>query len=737
MSKHHSFVFGLAIVSLLHAGCREPESPSRTSDGAIEAVYEGKLTLPQAQASCGCRLETVQIGGTVFHFGLDLSQNPPASYPFQSTVAGVRVSIAELPITRLLNIRSDANGKWGFTAIKVSGKPLPISLVYDLAGYVTTKSQLFQVGDAGLTDVAVQFPTAAYFTAAKGQIEQQIGGLIGAPYTLSNVLVTTVGKSWASMYSPLLPHGDPGAHVSIAPAITFPPSLGPVYFNESVAPDPTLTSTSVDGGVLFGNLAKGSYTVTATKAPFTYAALTFVIEDGISLYVASPPHAIQGTNDAPPGQGAGGAGGTNGGMGGAGGTPQPMVCSGTRPARALITDFSDAGVGTSGIFFGTAPNIGGGTYSYAAPGLSAPVLSLGPAPAGSTGQALDVVANPGLTTDPSNNWSGFGLGFNMCVDASAYTGVQFTITGSLGNCAVTFSPVFSENNSVHDDPAFGSCTAASCYTGESRPLAPGTDIVRFTDVIGGSPQTMVDPRALTGVQWQLNAPTDGVSVCSASFAITDITFVNDASGAGGMSGGGGAGGNSGQLACVGSAPTTPLLTGSTASPVGGTFTFAASTLTAPTVTPTLASDGSIQSLQVTAAPGTTTDPFNAYSGFGLYFSKPACVDASAYSGVQFTVSGSLGTCSLNVFTSISEDSAMASAGPVGRCTATSCVSPYSAPLGLGTNVVPFTAMSGGTPDPTVDASALLNVGWTLNVPTDGVTAPCTASFTISDVSFVK
>ena len=413
-----------------------------------------------------------------------------------------------------------------------------------------------------------------------------------------------------------------------------------------------------------------------------------------------------------------------------------MVCSGAPPSRALITDFSDATVGTSGISFGTSPNIGGGSYTYAAPGLSAPVLSLAAAPAGSTGQALEVVANPGLTTDPSNAWSGFGVGFDMCVDASAYTGVAFTITGGLGDCALTFSPVFSEDNSVTDDPTFGSCTAASCFTGQSAPLSPGTSIVHFADVIGGSPQTFVDPRALTGVQWQLNAPTDGVSVCAANFAVTNVTFVNDAAGAGGMSGGGGAAGG-GQLACIGSAPSTPLLTGSTASPVGGTFTFAAPSLAAPTVTPTIGSDGSIQSLQVIALPGTTTDLFNAYSGFGLYFSTPACVDASAYSGLQFTVSGSLGTCSLNLFAATSEDDAAANGGPAASCTATSCVSPYSAPLGLGTNVVPFAALADGTPDPTEDASALNNVGWTLNVPTDGVTAPCKASFTISDVSFVK
>ena len=75
-----------------------------------------------------------------------------------------------------------------------------------------------------------------------------------------------------------------------------------MYFNEAVAPDPTLTSTSVDGGVLFGNLAAGRHTITASKAPFTYDALDFVVQDHIPLYVASPPHATQGTNDSPAGQ---------------------------------------------------------------------------------------------------------------------------------------------------------------------------------------------------------------------------------------------------------------------------------------------------------------------------------------------------------------------------------------------------------------------------------------------------
>ncbi len=303
MSKHLPLV-GLALISVIHAACEgaEPEPPATADDGVIQQVYEGKLTMDQAQAASRIRLEVVPVGGTVFHFGLDLSQSPPVPFDFQSTVAGARVWIAEVPATRFLNIRSDANGRWHFPAIKIKGTPLRVSFVYELAGYPTTKSQVVEVGEAGITDLAVQFPTDAYYAAAKGQIEQQISGLIGVPYSLANVLVTTVGKSWASMYNADLPHGDPGVQVAISPAAPFPVSLGPVYFNEAVAPDPTLTSTSVDGGVLFGNLAAGRYSITASKAPFSYAALTFVIQDGIALYVASPPHATQGTNDSGPGQ---------------------------------------------------------------------------------------------------------------------------------------------------------------------------------------------------------------------------------------------------------------------------------------------------------------------------------------------------------------------------------------------------------------------------------------------------
>ena len=299
MSRTLSTMAAITIAAIAQTACNGPE-PSE--DDVIAQVYQGQLTLSQAQSACRCRLEVVPIGGTVFHFGLDLTQSPPAFFPFQSTIAGARVSIAEVPLTKLLNIRSKADGQWAFNAIKVKGTPLRASFVYELAGYQTTKSPVIEIGSAGITDLAAQVPTAAYFGLAKVAIEQQIAALIGTPYTLNNVLVTTVGKSWASMYNPVTPHGDPGVQVAIDPPTQFPLSVGPLYFNEDVVVDATLTATSVDGGVFFGNLPTGRHTITASKAPFSYDALTFTIQDGISLYVASPPHATQGTNSSPAGE---------------------------------------------------------------------------------------------------------------------------------------------------------------------------------------------------------------------------------------------------------------------------------------------------------------------------------------------------------------------------------------------------------------------------------------------------
>jgi hypothetical protein len=188
----------------------------------------------------------------------------------------------------------------------------------------------------------------------------------------------------------------------------------------------------------------------------------------------------------------------------------------------------------------------------------------------------------------------------------------------------------------------------------------------------------------------------------------------------------------GPVACDGIPPQTPIVIGSPSSPAGAPFTYAAPGLAPPTAVQ-VSPDGAVQ---VSANPGTSTDPANAFLGFGFGFGNPPCVDASAYNAVRFTITGDLGTCALAVSLVPSQDNSVAF-GPFGTCTlGNDCHTPFSGPIGVGTTVVHFTEMTGGNPLDGVDPTALNDISWNLTVPTDGVAAPCVANFTVSDVTFV-
>ena len=195
----------------------------------------------------------------------------------------------------------------------------------------------------------------------------------------------------------------------------------------------------------------------------------------------------------------------------------------------------------------------------------------------------------------------------------------------------------------------------------------------------------------------------------------------------------------GPIACDGVAPFTPQIIGSPfgiAGP-GGLFTYVASGLTAPTATAVFdPATYAFQAIQVSANPGVPTDGNNAFLGFGVGFQNPPCLDASAYNAVRFTITGDLGTCTLSVTLTPSQNNA-AGNGPFGVCTTPGgCFGPFSGLLTTGVNVVRFTDMTGGVPLANLDPTALNAISWNLTAPSDGVTAPCVANITVSDVSFV-
>jgi hypothetical protein len=203
-------------------------------------------------------------------------------------------------------------------------------------------------------------------------------------------------------------------------------------------------------------------------------------------------------------------------------------------------------------------------------------------------------------------------------------------------------------------------------------------------------------------------------------------------GAGGGSGSGGTGGA--VLACAGTPPASPAIIGP--GNTGASYTFVGPPVPAPTLSDSGAGSGGIGTLhfQVSIPGPATTD---SYAGFGVGFGSPTCVDASAYTGIEFTLSGTLDNCVFQAGVSPSEDNAVAN-GPSGSCTlGSACVPPFSGPIVLPTSsppvvMVPFSDMAGGNPLATVNPAKLNTVQWLV---TPAGNAPCTADVTIDRASF--
>jgi hypothetical protein len=122
-----------------------------------------------------------------------------------------------------------------------------------------------------------------------------------------------------------------------------------------------------------------------------------------------------------------------------------------------------------------------------------------------------------------------------CLDASMYTGVQFSIAGTVNaNCTIQFSINDSEHEDstvmpVQDPKAAGPMGAYApqlAIAAASLTSTPTMMKVPFTGAgapSGGLPMTAIDPKKLTGVQWQITIPM-GTAMCSASLQISNLSF---------------------------------------------------------------------------------------------------------------------------------------------------------------------------------------------------------------------
>jgi hypothetical protein len=188
----------------------------------------------------------------------------------------------------------------------------------------------------------------------------------------------------------------------------------------------------------------------------------------------------------------------------------------------LITDFSDAVTTSGGNYnFGSSKGQLGGT-------------SLFPAGMGTLTTGSGGLTYKGTVPAPtaSNMYPNAGVVVFIngpgCVNASASTGVSFTISGS-GTCQVVFAFGDKEHTTAASDPMRGTCTASSCYAGQfsvTVSATPTTVKMPFsgTPTNMGSPPTMVDTMNMTGVQWQLGQASTATTACMETLTITNVSF---------------------------------------------------------------------------------------------------------------------------------------------------------------------------------------------------------------------
>jgi hypothetical protein len=269
-----------------------------------ESEREQDPSLRLSGTILGKPITIVKLRGKTNHFGRDRDLE---YIDYAATVPDTTVWIAEYPYTRPLNIKTDETGWWTMYIVKDTGVDLHFSFIFEKEEWITTKTNINAIVDEDNLDYAIQYIDPYFFEYAMKPLVEGMMRANGYPnFFFQNAMVVTVGKSWASMHDDRLPHGDPGATVSITPASES--YIGPIYFNEAVVPDLNQESVSLDGGVTWLNMPlENNYSVTAHKPGVNYETVTFNITAadeaaGVILYIASPPDSVEGGNDSPPGE---------------------------------------------------------------------------------------------------------------------------------------------------------------------------------------------------------------------------------------------------------------------------------------------------------------------------------------------------------------------------------------------------------------------------------------------------
>lgn len=192
-----------------------------------------------------------------------------------------------------------------------------------------------------------------------------------------------------------------------------------------------------------------------------------------------------------------------------------FTCAGVMPpAAGTITDFTTVdAMGNWGM-----GAFAGGIFNY-------------PAAITADDKAMALHAS-GMVAD----YSGFGMYFNTCTDASAFKGVQFDIKGNAGKSGmVTLSIQTNETSPIDPVNMKGACMFSSPATEYTDCVPPSAQVavtaggatvkVMFAATAGGKPVAVASPNQLLGLQWSFAWAGPGDTPYAADVTVDNVQFI--------------------------------------------------------------------------------------------------------------------------------------------------------------------------------------------------------------------
>ena len=187
-----------------------------------------------------------------------------------------------------------------------------------------------------------------------------------------------------------------------------------------------------------------------------------------------------------------------------------------------VADFSPAVWNSSTGKWCDADGLSGTIFSYAG------TASTSAAAVDTTAQNLKLNLKVGAA-----DYAGGGLTFDSCVNASAFTSVQFNATitaGSLTGCVWQVQlQTQDQRASTATSPSGGTC-ASNCYRYPTvatlaTPATAGTTYTEaFTAFSNPASSTISTKTQVVGVQWQVNSSSAGTGTCTVELRIDSIKF---------------------------------------------------------------------------------------------------------------------------------------------------------------------------------------------------------------------